>query len=206
MELSPRVLQIPGETRFGATVLCLDRFVDKETHNALESMFTHPQFTSWGKKQPKTARIKIALAKQIVFDRKVRSKSKLLVKLLTPIMQVLRLFDWGVPVIGFVYFAVADLRARASKLMSDHQLSSSVKRSVLNIIDDLWEMFASDMHAAAYLLNPRYYHLIHDLVGDKELMHGLRRIIIKLTTSAEADILTRYRSSPKHTRLMHLNS
>jgi hypothetical protein len=90
--------------------------------------------------------------------------------------------------------------------MSDHQLSSSVKRSVLNIIDDLWEMFASDMHAAAYLLNPRYYHLIHDLVGDKELMHGLRRIIIKLTTSAEADILTRYRSSPKHTRLMHLNS
>jgi hypothetical protein len=45
---------------------------------------------------------------------------------------------------------------------------------------------ASDMHAAAYLLYPRFYHLILDLVGDKELTQGLRRIIIKLTTSAEA--------------------
>jgi hypothetical protein len=47
-------------------------------------------------------------------------------------------------------------------------------------------MFASDMHAAAYLLNPRYYHLIHDLGGDKELMQGLRKIIMKLTASADA--------------------
>jgi hypothetical protein len=107
-------------------------------------MFTHPWFTSWEKKQPKPARIKIALAKKIAFHTRVRAKGKLLVKLLTPIMQVLRLFDRGVPVIGFVYFAVANLheranlRERADKLMSDHQLSSSVKQSMLNIIDEQW--------------------------------------------------------------------
>jgi hypothetical protein len=120
-ELSPQVLQM-AKHALGLQWLCLERFVDRETHNALESMFTHPQFTSWEKKQPKAARNKIALAKKIVFDGKVRSKSKLLVKLLAPIMKVLQLFDRGVPVIGFVHFAVADLRERADKLMSDHQL------------------------------------------------------------------------------------
>jgi hypothetical protein len=41
------------------------------------------------------------------------------------------------------------------------------------------------MHATAYLLNPRYWHLRGDLMEDKELKDGLRSMINKLVHGAE---------------------
>jgi hypothetical protein len=43
-----------------------------------------------------------------VFDINLRTKAKVLVKLLSPVMQVLRLFDRGMPVKGFVYYEGED--------------------------------------------------------------------------------------------------
>jgi hypothetical protein len=156
-KLSPRLLLIPGETRFGSSVQCMERFLDRDVNNALKNVFSHDDYTTWLQKQAKTQRIKAGLAKKIVFDSSLRSKAKVLVKLLSPVMQVLRLFDRGMPVIIFVYYAVADMRDTSAKIMSDHKLPSQVQKVVLQIIDNQWESFATDMHAAAYLLNLRYW-------------------------------------------------
>jgi hypothetical protein len=199
-QLTSKAIQIPGETRFGSTVLCLERFVDKDVLEALKNMFSNKRFTTWEHKQPKNARIKSALARKIVFDGQIRSKAKLLVRVLSPIMRVLRLFDRGVPVIGFVYFAIADMRSKTEKLLSEQKVSNAVKVSVLAIIDNQWELFASDMHAAAYILNPRYYHLIHDLIDDKELRNGVHCMIKKLSTSAEMSATAWHQFKQKYVR------
>jgi hypothetical protein len=178
-------LTIPGETRFGASVLCLQRYIEPTVANALRNVFSNKQYLAWEKCFDKKQREKAAVAKSIVFNQAVSSKARVLVKLLNPIMQMLRLFDRGVPIMGFAYFAVADLRNNASKLVKDFRLPQNVQESVLRIIDEQWETFATDMHAAAYLLNPRYWHLLGDLIEDKELKDGLRSMINKLVHSAE---------------------
>jgi hypothetical protein len=147
----------------------MEHFLDRDVNTALKNVFSHDAYTTWLQNQAKTQRIKAGLPKKIVFDSSLRTKAKVLVKLLSPVMQVLRLFDRGMPVMGFVYYAVADMCEKSAKIMSDHKLPSQVQKVVLQIIDDQWESFATDMHAAAYLLNPRYWHLLGDPLDDKEL-------------------------------------
>jgi hypothetical protein len=165
--------------------LCLERYVSPTIAAALRNVFGDKKYLAWEARQQKQQRVKAAVAKRIVLDQETSTRAKILVKLLQPIMSVLRLFDRGVPIMSFVYFAMADLRETAKKLVADFKLPEIVQKQVLSIIDDQWQLFSKDMHCAAYLLNPRNHHLAHDLVDDPELKAGLRSVIRKLTATPE---------------------
>ena len=119
-KLSKKAFYIPGETRFGATVVCLETYL--EVHSVLKQLFAHQSFKAWVKRQNKQQRIKAAYAESVLTNRELMLTCKTLVMLLEPIMQLLRLFDRGIPVTGFVYFAIAALRTCAAELVSKFKL------------------------------------------------------------------------------------
>lgn len=128
-QLSSVALYIPGDTRFGATVTCLGTYL--EAQPSLKQMLSHKNFTAWVQRLPKETRIKAAYAESLINDRDVTRLSKIITTLLTPVMEVLRLFDRGIPVTGFVYFAMASMRERARELASKFKLPQDVQDQVL---------------------------------------------------------------------------
>lgn len=178
-QLSTKALYIPGETRFGATLTCLERYL--EIQPALKQMIAHKSFQEWVKRLDKKGRVKAAYAGFIINSRPMAVTVKTLVHLLGPVMQLLRLFDGGIPVTGFVYFAMAEMRNRCAQLVEQHKLPVNVQKEVLSIIDVQWETLHVDMHGATYLLNPRYHHLVGQLMTEVELKAGLKAVIKRLT-------------------------
>lgn len=57
---------------------------------------------------------------------------------------------------------------------------------VMDIIDNQWETLHNDLYAAAYLLNPRYHHLVRELVQDAELKSGLKAVLKRMLPNAAA--------------------
>jgi hypothetical protein len=52
-------------------------------------------------------------------------------------------------------------------------------------VEERWAFLHSDMHAAAYALNPGYWHLIHDILKNKEVVDGLQAILKRLAPDLE---------------------
>jgi hypothetical protein len=109
---------------------------------------------------------------------------------------MLRLFDRDIPVMGFVYHAMSDLTSSVLKVVKVCRVPQNVQDSVHRIVSAQWEVMHQDIHAAAYLLNPKYHQLLdtmlgwprdvtgeekksHKLVKD-ELLHGLKTVLFKL--------------------------
>jgi hypothetical protein len=60
---------------------------------------------------------------------------------------------------------------------------------VIKIIDDQWETLHADMHSAAYLLSPRYHHLLSELTEDNELMAGLKAVLKRLLPDTDTVVV-----------------
>jgi hypothetical protein len=178
-QLSDKALYIPGDTRFGATLMCLERYL--EVQAALKQMIAHKALQEWVKRLDKKGRVMAAYAARIINSRPIAVTVKTLVHNLGPIMRLLCLFDGGIPVTGFVYFAMVEMRNRCAQLVEKHRLPGTVQKEVLSIIDMQWETLHVDLHAAAYLLNLRYHHLLGQLTSEGELKAGLKAVIKRLT-------------------------
>jgi hypothetical protein len=127
-QLSDKALYIAGHTRFGATVLCLETYLDVRA--ALKQVFTHNTFKEWLNRQAKHARMKAAYAERLLTSAELTVRCKVLVTLLHPVMEVLRLFDHGIPATGYVYFAMASMRERALELVNKYKLPQDVQDQV----------------------------------------------------------------------------
>ena len=180
--LSDTALYIPGDTRFGATVTCLETYITVQP--TLKKMLEHNNYKAWVNRQAKDARIKAAYAESLINDREMLRSSKVLTVILSPVLHVLRLFDSGIPVIGFVYFAMASMRERAEELVSKYKLPAEVQEQVLLIMDEQWKTLHEDVYGAAYLLNPRYQHLVRQLARDPELKANLKSVLKRMLPDA----------------------
>jgi Protein of unknown function (DUF 659)/hAT family C-terminal dimerisation region len=163
-------LSIPGATRFGSTVLCLERLTSQEVLKAAQCVFTADDFQTWVKQQNKQQRLKARKAQSILSNQEQLATAKMLVQLLQPCMNVLRLFDRDMPVSGFVYKAMLDLRTSAAKILQQRQykVAAADQERVLAVIDSQSQVMIYDLHRAAYAVNPRYVQDVRQLLQPDE--------------------------------------
>jgi hypothetical protein len=103
-----RTLLIPYAMRFSSNLRKEERFFEKDVHRALRSVVSSAEFEKFVQRQEKKAMIKAKLAKSIIEDTQLLRVGNALVKIITSVLHVLRLFDRDIPVMSFVYHAMSD--------------------------------------------------------------------------------------------------
>ena len=186
--LSNLALLLPGDTRFGSHLICTQRYL--AVRPALKLMVLKPEFRSWLARQPGAKRAAITTVVAIIEDNSLAKQLETIIAALSPVMQVLRLFDGARPVMGFVYHAMYELtRAVDAMTVSARVADASFKERLADIVRSRWDWMHSPLHAAAYALNPRYAHLITDICANAEVMRGLKQSVKKLAPNPAAAAL-----------------
>ncbi len=120
---------------------------------------------------------------------------------------LLRECDRGVPIARKVYVAMFNcgqeleaLRDSTSKYCPGIKVSTQKYAQVHAIWEKCWEMLHSDMHAARYVLNPKYQSLDNGQHNNVEVMRGFHNIVEKLLPDVEDQVkaieqLAKYKNS-----------
>lgn len=189
---SPQLtLLIPAATRFASNIIMLERFL--AVRKALKIVVHQPAFEEYVSKLPLRAnkkdqdqtgpRDKAQEIVDIIEDNKLAKDMEKLVQCLLPVVRVLRMCDGNQPAIGFVYPAMYELKSFMERT-DDDRASLPFRVSMASMVLERWNWMHNIMHAAAYALNPRYWHVIDDICKEKEVMQGLKKVIAKLTPDA----------------------
>jgi hypothetical protein len=96
------------------------------------------------------------------------------IKVCSPIVTVLRLFDSRVPIMGKVYYAMFDLGEKLKAL----PLSTAKIKDVESLWRARWEMLHSDLHSAGFVMDPEFQSF--DQNANEEVMEGFFNILEKL--------------------------
>lgn len=91
-----------------------------------------------------------------------------------PIVKLLRMLDGNKPVLGKVYDRMFLITQKLKKSTGAPWLSK-----VLEIHESRWEYLHSDMHSAAYALDPEFQDLVVDI--DDATQEGLQRVFERLS-------------------------
>ncbi|CAN6902512.1 unnamed protein product [Brassica oleracea] len=160
----------PGETRFATSFIALQSlYQHKDDLQALVTS-TDPEF----KKLSKTREVK-----SIVLDERAWNNCLIIVKIMTPIIRLLRICDADEkPSLPYVYEGMYLARLGIKKMFDKKPLY----QPYTDIIDKRWDrMLRRHLHAAAYYLNPSFIYS-EDTFSDKpEIMGGLMSIFEKET-------------------------
>lgn len=179
-------LKLPGMTRFGSNLLMIDRLL--EVLPALKHMVHSEKFSTWVKSQDSYTRAVGKSIASLIDDSGFVKDMCQIRDLLMPVLKRLRKFDSNDPVIGEVYPAMAELK----QSVLDSEAPAAMKDSLLSIVTDRWEFLHSDIHAAAYIVNPRYMNVVGDLINDTEIMDGFHNMAFRLSKDSDeaSDIVT----------------
>ena len=101
-------------------------------------------------------------------------------------MRVLRLCDSGPDAcaVAFIYPAMFELKTFMDRPRQDES-TRSFRQNLSALVSSRWEFLHNPMHAAAYALNPRYHHLIADIMRNPEVATGVKYVLERLSTSPE---------------------
>ncbi|KAM0036331.1 putative HAT dimerization domain, ribonuclease H-like superfamily [Helianthus debilis subsp. tardiflorus] len=172
-----------GVTRFATTFLTLQSLQKQKP--ALRNMFASEQWTSgkWANER------KGQRANDIVFTPTFWNNVLLTLKIMGPLVKVLRLVDnEKKPAMGYVYEAMERAKlAIAAALGKD----SNEYILVSEIIDKRWNCtLHHPLHAAGYYLNPEFYCYNETIESDKEVTVGLHDCINRLVPEkAKQDLI-----------------
>ena len=101
-----------------------------------------------------------------------------------PVVKVLRMCDSNQPVACFIYHAMSDLSC-AVDVNSADTMSVPFRAALANIVAKRWNFMHNDWYSAAYILNPRFWHLLDDIVEIEEVWTGFVNIVTKLANSPQ---------------------
>ncbi|XP_010436496.1 PREDICTED: uncharacterized protein LOC104720259 [Camelina sativa] len=170
----------PGETRFATNFIALQSLHQhKEDLQALVTSTDHEL-----KQLFKTSKAKEA--KLIILDERMWNDCLIIVKIMTPIIRLLRICDADEkPSLPYVYEGMYRARLGIKQVF---QGKRPLYKPYTNIIDRRWDrMLRHDLHAAAYYLNPAF---IYDpTFSDKpEVMSGLMNLFEKQTENSKTKL------------------
>jgi len=97
-------------------------------------------------------------------DAKLFSSVELFVRLTLPIVLIMREFDRGTPLTGFVFWgffcAECQIRRLLDALVEKDKSLAEFRSNVLENFAWVWEKRHSPLHSFAYLTNPLFHHMI----------------------------------------------
>ena len=190
-EQSPeRTLLLPGATRFASNLIMMERFLD--VRPALKRTVLSDSFQTWAAKQPHgkskddslSKREKVESIVTIIEDNELAKNMKDVVNLLVPVVKVLRMCDSNQPCAGFLYQAMSDL-SNAFDAERDDKVSMPFRVALGNIVNERWNFLHNDWLSAAYILNPRYWHIIDEICDIEEVWQGFLNIVTKLANTPQ---------------------
>ncbi|XP_050213239.1 uncharacterized protein LOC126664745 isoform X2 [Mercurialis annua] len=94
------------------------------------------------------------------------SKSHLLLELYEPFIRLLGVLDIDKSIIGAVY----DWRVQALEIVKSKAIDDDILNQLEGLIENKWDLLFSPLHAAGYILNPRYIGKFQ--TKDKSVMRG----------------------------------
>ncbi|XP_010468265.1 PREDICTED: uncharacterized protein LOC104748298 [Camelina sativa] len=177
----------PGETRFATTFIALQSlYQHKEDLQALVTS-TDAEL----KQLFKTSKAKEA--KLIILDERMWNECLIIVKIMTPIIRLLRICDADdKPSLPYVYEGM--YRARLG-IKTMFRKRKPLYQPYTNIIDRRWDhMLRHDLHAAAYYLNPAFMYDQTSVCEKPEVMSGLMSLIGKQTENSKTKLVQELRS------------
>lgn len=132
-----------------------------ELKQALQDLVVSEVWKRW--KMTNEDDIKIEAA---ILGEEFWAKAHLLLQLLEPFVELLAALDIDKSVMGDVYI----WRFQALEVLRSKGIDDSALCNLEALIESRWDMFFSPLHAAGYILNPRYYG--RGQTKDKTVMRG----------------------------------
>ena len=181
---SPLQLLLPGDTRFATAILTLERLIKVKA--ALVLTVKDPEWTKFKKRLPRERRDKAKRFEAAVLSKSEEGKlmwsdAAVLVDICHPIVTLLRMADGQAPCTGEVYHFMYTLQEHIGEAdMGGGGLAQQQgRRSTLQeLLGSRWEFLHQPIYAAAYALNPQFWH--QDLESVEEVMQGLRDVLERL--------------------------
>ncbi|XP_065871368.1 uncharacterized protein [Euphorbia lathyris] len=158
----------PGATRFATTFIALKSLHD---HNHdLQALVVSDEFRQY-LKMPKAKDVK-----QIVLDERFWTNSLMFVKVMTPMMRLLRICDSDEKAaLGYVYEGMYRARNGIKELFKRKKY---LYKPYTSIIKNRWDrMLRQNLHAAAYWLNPAFQYDTANFCNKPEIMRALMDVI-----------------------------
>ncbi|KAJ8767768.1 hypothetical protein K2173_020708 [Erythroxylum novogranatense] len=108
------------------------------------------------------------------------NKAQLLLELYEPFVRLIDVLDVDKSVIGTVY----DWRVQALETLKNKAIDGSVLNQLEELIENKWDLLFSPLHAAGYILNPRY--IGKGQAKNKSVMRDWKATIEKLECESTA--------------------
>ena len=160
----------PGATRFGTVFIALQSLYDHKED--LQAMVISNEF----KKMLKVGNA--VECKQIVLNEIFWKNCLITVKVMTPLLKLLRLCDSDEkPAIGYVYEGMRRARRGIKELFKKKK---ELYRPYTNIIDSCWDrMLRKSIYCSAYWLNPVFQYDHANLCKKNEVFQGVLEMVEK---------------------------
>jgi hypothetical protein len=113
------------------------------------------------------------------------SKADLLLQLYEPFVSLLATIDIDKSVIGTVY----DWRVQALEALRSQAIDDGLLNQLEGLIENRWDVLFSPLHAAGYLLNPRY--IGKGQTKDKSVMRGWKATLERYESESTARCVLR---------------
>ncbi|KAH7424361.1 hypothetical protein KP509_11G004300 [Ceratopteris richardii] len=144
---SSKDLLKPCATRFAYYFIMLTNLLDERCMQGLRKLLIDDRYM-----QMKVSKTQVANdVHDIVFSSLFWNECKVIVKICTPILKILRLVDREGATMGLIY----ELTNRMiEQLGSMHDIDQARMKDVMDLCIDRWNMFHTPLHAVGYLLHP----------------------------------------------------
>ncbi|KAL4561520.1 hypothetical protein LXL04_033687 [Taraxacum kok-saghyz] len=162
----------PGATRFGTAFIALQSLYDHKAD--LQAMVISNDFK-------KMLKVGNALeCKQIVLNETFWKNCLIMVKVMTPLLRLLRLCDTDEkPALGYVYEGMHRARKGVKELFKKKK---ELYKPYTNIIDRRWDrMLRKSIHCAAYWLNPNFQFNRESFCSKSEVVSGVLEMVEKFS-------------------------
>ncbi|XP_052626826.1 uncharacterized protein LOC111876822 [Lactuca sativa] len=171
----------PGATRFGTAFIALKSLYDHKAD--LQAMVISTEF----KKMLKVGNA--VECKEIVLNENFWKNCLITVKVMTPLLRLLRLCDSDEkPALGYVYEGMHRARRRVKELFKKKK---ELYKPYTNIIDRRWDrMLRKSIHCAAYWLNPVFQYDRENLCSKREIFQGVLDMVEKNFSGSDIIDLT----------------
>ncbi|CAI5464482.1 unnamed protein product [Closterium sp. Yama58-4] len=157
----------PGATRFGTQVIMLDRFL--EVKRALRAMVISEEWEGVA-----VARTEEGMeVRKLLLDDVFWDCGTSVLRLMTPVYEVLRAVDTWAQVMGQLYGLMLEATVKTTKAAEEAADGSAIK----SIIARRWDaQLHNPLHAIGWLLNPRNQY-IEEVRNDPEIRKGMDEVI-----------------------------
>lgn len=176
-------LLLPGDTRFATNFIMSGQLGKEEA--ASGEVVADRRYMQWldgtleglkkGKKKYHTEGIWV---KNKINDPKFWEMNKLILTVVDPIVELLRLGDSELPIMGKVYNRMYLIQEKLADSTFAPALKGAQRKEIAQIHKDRWEYLHNHYHAAGYALDPEFVD--REQHKEAEVMTGLRAVIARI--------------------------